>query len=117
MTGAVDDWFDKHDSPLKPAMLRAREIILEDHRITETIKWQAPTFAYRGNMATFNPRSKRHVSLMFHTGATIPGDHPRLTGDNASARTMTFDDLDDLERHADALRAVVVAWCDSRPAE
>jgi hypothetical protein len=32
-------------------MRRAREIILGvDDRVTESIKWQTPTFAYRGNI-------------------------------------------------------------------
>jgi hypothetical protein len=51
-----------------------------DARIDECIKWQAPTFTYRGNLASFFPKSKRHASLMFHVGAKIPGTHPRLEG-------------------------------------
>ena len=52
----------------------------------EMIKWKLPTFMYEGNMASFNPRTKSHVSLMFHTGASIPGDHPRLEGGGDTAR-------------------------------
>ena len=43
--------------------------------ISETIKWKAPTFMFRGNIASFYPRSTKHVSLMFHTGAVLP-DRP-----------------------------------------
>lgn len=68
----VEDWFDNHDHPAKEAMLRVRAIILEDGRMNETIKWKSPTFMFEGNMASFNPRTKSHVSLMFHTGASIP---------------------------------------------
>ncbi len=110
----VDHWFDEYDNPHKDAMLRIRSIILEDGRISETIKWKTPTFVYRGNMASFNPRSKKHVSLLFHTGASIPGNHPRLGGGGDTARYMTFADLDDVEAAADDLRAVTRAWCDSR---
>jgi hypothetical protein len=105
----VDDWFAAYENPHKDAMLRVREIILEDARISETIKWKTPTFVYRGNMASFNPRSKKHVSLLFHTGASIPGDHPRLTGGGDTARYMTFPDSDDVERAADELRAITRA--------
>jgi hypothetical protein len=110
----VDQWFADYDNPLKEAMLRVRAIILEDERITETIKWKAPTFMYEGNMASFNPRAKKHVSLLFHTGAAIPGTHPRLEGGGDIARYMTFTDLDDVEAAADDLRAVTNAWCNSR---
>jgi hypothetical protein len=52
-----------------------RAAILETaDRVDECLKWRTPTFTYRGNIARFNPRSKKHVSLMFNTGRTIPGD-------------------------------------------
>jgi hypothetical protein len=111
----VDRWFDACDNPLKDAMLKIRRIILEDQRMTETIKWKTPTFVYRGNMASFNPRAKNHVSLLFHTGASIPGSHPRLTGGGNTARYMQFADMDEVEAATDDLRAVTQAWCDSRP--
>ena len=95
-------------------MERVREIILSDERMTETIKWKSPTFMYLGNMASFNPRTKAHVSLMFHTGASIPGNHPRLEGGGDTARYMKFADIDDVEATRDALLAIVDAWCTSR---
>jgi len=110
----VDERFDSYDNPHKNAMLRARPIILEDQRMTETIKWKAPTFMCGGNMASFNPLAKKHVSLLFHAGASIPGDHPRLEGGGDTARYMTFADLADVEAEGDDLRAVTTAWCDSR---
>lgn len=110
----VDAWFEAYDNPMKDVVLAVREIVLEDHRVTEMIKWKSPTFVYEGNMASFNPRSKKHASLMFHTGASIPGDHPRLTGGGGTARYMTFADLDEVAAAADDLKAVVAAWCDSR---
>ncbi len=110
----VDAWFAEYDNPMKDVVLAVREIILEDERITETIKWKSPTFMYEGNMASFNPNSKKHASLMLHTGASLPGDHPRLTGGGETARYMTFADLDDVATAADDVRAVVAAWCDSR---
>lgn len=110
----VDRWFDEYDHPGKDAMLRVRELILEDDRMTETIKWKSPTFMYEGNMASFNPRAKAHVSLMFHTGASIPGRHPRLEGGGDTARYMKFADLAEVEEAAHDLTRIVDAWCNSR---
>ena len=110
----VDAWFADYEHPLKEAMLRVREIILEDQRMSETIKWKSPTFMYQGNMASFNPRTKAHVSLMFHTGASIPGDHPRLQGGGETARYMKFSGVDDIAAAAPEIRAVVASWCRSR---
>lgn len=110
----VEAWFDTYEHPAKDAMRAVREIILGDERMTETIKWKSPTFMYQGNMASFNPRTKSHVSLLFHTGASIPGDHPRLEGGGGTARYMKFFDLGDVEAARSDIQAVVAAWCDSR---
>lgn len=110
----VDAWFEGYDNPMKDVVQAIRAVILEDERITETVKWKSPTFMYKGNLASFNPRSKQHASLMFHTGAAIPGEHPRLEGGGETARYMKFADVAEVESARDELRAVVVAWCESR---
>jgi hypothetical protein len=110
----VDRWFEEADHPLDALMRGTRDVILgADDRVTESIKWKTPTFSYKGNIASFNP-SKRFVSLLFHRGAEIPGDHPRLEGDGRLARTMRFADRDELEAGRAELEAVIRAWCDSR---
>jgi uncharacterized protein YdhG (YjbR/CyaY superfamily) len=117
MANEVDAWMAKYDNPQKPVVQAVRMIILgADRRITETIKWQSPTFAYKGNLASFNPRSKAHASLMFHTGADIIGDFPSLEGGEAVARYMRFADMDEVEAKTAELRRVVVAWCDQKDA-
>jgi len=110
----VDAWFAQKQPALAEAMLRVREIILGvDPRITETIKWSTPTFMYKGNIASFNP-AKKLISLLFHRGAEIPGDHPRLEGEGDTARVMRFTDLADVEAGQANLEAVIRAWCEMR---
>lgn len=114
----VDAWFAKYDHPLKDAMLRVRQIILAaDKRMDECIRWSSPTFTFEGNLASFNPRTKKHVSLMFHTGAQIPGKHPRLQGGGDNARYMTFVDIAEVESSRKDLQAVVRAWCELKSAK
>jgi hypothetical protein len=85
----VDAWFARYENPMKEVVLRVREIVLgADPRIEESIKWQAPTFTFEGNLASFFPKSKQHASLMFHMGARIPGDHPRLEGNGDTGRVL-----------------------------
>ena len=80
----VDAWLARYDNPMKDVVQRIREIVLgADARVDECVKWQAPTFTYRGNLASFYPKSKRHASLMFHLGARIPG---RTRGSMGRAR-------------------------------
>lgn len=111
----VDAWFESYEHPMRDAMMRVRELLLEaDPRLGECIKWKSPTFTYEGNLASFNPRTKAHVSLMFHTGAQIPGEHPRLLGGGDTARYMRFESIADAESARGDLKRVVAAWIASR---
>jgi hypothetical protein len=107
----VDAWFAERRHPLEEAMQLARRLILDaDERVAESVKWKTPTYSFKGNIVSFNP-SKKHVSLLFHRGAEIPGDFPLLEGDGKLVRTMRFADVGEVEEAADELQAVVRAWC------
>jgi hypothetical protein len=111
----VDSWFERYENPMKPVVQAVRRAVLEaDPRVEECIKWQAPTFTYKGNLASFFPKSKAHASLMFHTGAQIPGEYPSLEGSGETSRVMKFLDLADAERKRPELQAIVRAWITSR---
>jgi hypothetical protein len=114
----VDAWLAGYEHPLAPLVRRVREILLgADPRLGEVIKWSTPTFVYKGNLASFQPRSKQHVSLLFHTGASIPGTHPILDGGGETARYARLADAAAVESARPALEAIVRAWCDARDAE
>ncbi len=114
---AVDAWFERYDNPMKDVVQRVREIVLDaDPRVDECIKWQAPTFTYKGNIASFYPKSRQHASLMFHLGARIPGTYPRLEGSGDTSRVMKVADLDEAEAARPELESIVRAWCDWRDA-
>lgn len=108
-------WLHDYDNPMKDVVMAVREVLLAaDERVSECIKWKSPTFTYEGNIASFNPRSKKHASLMFHTGATIPGNHTILEGGGDTARYVTFSDLDEVEAKSEALVAVIESWIASK---
>jgi uncharacterized protein YdhG (YjbR/CyaY superfamily) len=108
----VDAWFARYDNPMRDVVLRVREIILAaDPRIDECIKWQAPTFTFEGNLASFFPKSKQHASLMFHVGARIPGEHPRLEGTGGTGRVMKLGSVAEANAAKRDIERVVRAWC------
>ena len=114
----VDAWFKAYDNPMKPVVQRLREIVLNaDRRIDECIKWQAPTFIYKGNLASFYPKSKQHASLMFHLGARIPGSHPRLEGSGDTSRVLKIGSVEEAETARAEIVRLVAAWCDWRDAD
>jgi hypothetical protein len=115
MSADVDAWFQAKQHPQIELMTAVRRVILgADARITESIKWQTPTFAYRGNLVSINPQAKAYLSLLFHRGATISGVHPILEGGGDIARYARFDSAADLDARRQELEAVVRAWCDDR---
>ena len=113
----VDAWFDRYDNPQKELVLAVRDVMLSaDPRVGECIKWQAPTFTYQGNIASFFPKAKKHVSLMFHTGASLPDPSGILDGDGATSRSLKVLDHDDLTEKTPAIHGLVRAWIEQRSA-
>ena len=114
----VDAWFERYENPMKAVVERVRAIVVgADRRIEECIKWQAPTFTYLGNLASFFPKSKQYASLMFHVGANIPGKHPRLEGSGDTSRVLKIASVADANTAKRDIERIVRAWCDWREAE
>lgn len=106
--------------PLRQAETRAvRKIILGvNPKITEEIKWAAPSFAMGEHFCTFNAWAKDDVQLIFHHGprkATskgVPIHDPDgllewLATDRASVR---FESLQDIRKKKEALQSIVRQW-------
>jgi hypothetical protein len=109
----VDAFVRELDHPLAKEIETVRKIVLGvDRRITETIKWKSPTFVFEGNIASIEPRAKKHVSLLFHQGAKLPGRHPGLEGGGDTVLYMRFADRADVERKREDLEAAIRAWID-----
>jgi len=107
----VDNWFEESSHPKKTIMQKVRRVLLAaDKRMEECIKWKAPTFTFQGNLASFNPNTKKHVSLMFHTGTKIPGSFQYLEGGGGTVKYMRFEAAEDVRMKKDELVAVVKAW-------
>ena len=107
----VDEYMEKLDNPMKELWEQIREIILAvDPKMSEDIKWGAPTFIYKGNLATFNPRAKKFVNLTFHTGALINDPDGVLEGEAKEARVFRITDGDELNAKKEGLEKVVQNW-------
>jgi len=78
---------------------------------------QAPTFTYRGKLASFYPKGKQHANLMFHTGAWIPGKHARLEGSGSTSRVMKVGSVAEAHAARPDIERIVKAWCEWRDAD
>ena len=107
----VDEYLKKKDHPMQKEIQLVREIILNsDPRIEETIKWNSPTFMYKGNMASYFMNAKKHVSLMFHKGASIEDHSGLLQGEGKEGRTAKFNSIEEIEARKTDLENVVREW-------
>ena len=117
-TEEVNSYLNKLDHPLKNEIERVREIVLAaSAQITEDIKWSAPNFMYKGNMATFNPRAKKFINLTFHTGAFLNDETGLLEGDKKEARVARFENMEDIESKKELLEVIVKKWIAFKDAE
>ena len=64
----------------------------------------------KGNIASFYPKSVKHVSLMFHTGAALSDPSGVLEGAGDTSRVLRVLDYDDLSAKAEALRGLLANW-------
>ncbi|WP_084631223.1 DUF1801 domain-containing protein [Demequina aestuarii] len=107
----VDQWMGHYDNPMKDVVQRIRQILLaSDDRVSECLKWSTPTFVYKGNIASFFPKSTHYATLMFHQGALIPGHFPSLVGSGPEARAMKIVSIAEAEEHRDEINALIKAW-------
>jgi len=123
-TTDVETYMGELEHPCKKEMQALRRIILgADPKITEEIKWNAPSFAVGEHFVTFNGWAKDYVQLIFHHGpkkATskgIPIEDPDgllewLATDRASVR---FDSMKDVSAKKAGLQKIVRLWIRAMP--
>ena len=108
---SVDDFVKALDHPFKAELQVLRETILNvDPRITEQVKWNAPSFSYKGYMATFSLHRTEHLLLIFHNGAILDDQDGLLQGDYPDRRMVYFTDMADVTAKKPALERAIKQW-------
>lgn len=106
------------EHPFKREIIALREIILgADSRITEGVKWNAPSFRTTEWFATVHLRARDGVQVILHRGAKVREGAPTvddpsgllewLGKDRASVK---FSDLDDVEAKRERFTTIVRGW-------
>jgi uncharacterized protein YdeI (YjbR/CyaY-like superfamily) len=118
----VIDFMNKSDHPLKKVIEAVREIVLSANKeITEHIKWNAPSFCYKGeDRLTLNLHSKEYILIVFHRGAKVKDrkenkpfikDTTGLLEWVANDRaTVKLHSIQDVSAKKDILKKVVNQW-------
>ena len=109
----VDAYMKNLEHPLKAEIEAVRGIILgANKKVAERVKWNAPSFYYKEDIAAFHPRARDcvHVVFVFPRG-TMPSDRfGFLEGDYVDRRMARFRDMADVQANKAGLVRLVNHW-------
>lgn len=119
----VSAYINKLDPNIRDTIAYLRNFILDiNAEVGEQIKWNSPSFYYKGEMAPFDPKEykrdllvcnlhKGRIMLVFPTGAKVDDKWAILEGKYIDGRRMiTFKDLADVKAKENRLRSVIEQW-------
>ena len=110
-TKKVDEFMAKLDHPLKAEMDAVRSIIVNaSPKIEEDIKWGGPSFFYKEDLATFNPRIKNYVALIFHKGELLNITSEFLENATKGKVYAKFYSMDQVTANKELIEKMVNAW-------
>lgn len=96
-TDIVNEYMHKLEHPLKPEIEALRIIIRNSNpNISERIKWNAPSYYYKEDLVTFNPRATNHVHLVFHHAAIVKIRSKLLEGDYKDRRMVYLRNMEEV---------------------
>lgn len=104
----VAGYMAKLKHPLKEEIEAVRKIIKgSDKRISERIKWNAPSYYYIEDMVTFNHRNHKAVHLVFHHPEIVNIRSQLLLGDYKDRRMTYFKDMKDIKANRKELERIM----------
>lgn len=109
----VDAYMRDVDHPFKAELEAVRQIILTaSSKISERIKWNAPSFYYKEDLGAFNPRATEyaHLILLFPGGAGMDDNSGLLEGNHKDRREAKFHSLNDVKAKKPVLEKLVKNW-------
>ena len=122
-TAEVDQFLQSLDHSMKAEIGNLREAILASNaRITERIKWKAPSFCYNGDdRVTFRLPPKGGLQLIFHRGVKVKDASGFVFEDGsglmqwaaADRAIVTLGARDEVLTHRAAIVALVNQWMES----
>ena len=116
----VSDFIVELTHPHKAGIELLRAMILGlDARISEEIKWNAPSFKLNDHFATFKLYPPKNIQLVLHTGAKVKNNIKAFSIDDpdnllkwpaADRSLLTLTSTEDLKAHKYSVLRIVKQW-------
>jgi uncharacterized protein YdhG (YjbR/CyaY superfamily) len=104
----VELYMDKLEHPLKKEIEAVRKIIKDaSNKITERIKWNAPSYFYQEDMVTFHVRPNHHVHLVFHHSENVNIKSALPEGDYKDRRMIYLRNMQEIKKHKKELQQII----------
>jgi hypothetical protein len=118
---SVNIFMERLDHPFKSEIEAVRQLILSvDNGITEHIKWNGPSFCFKGDdRITFRLNPPKYIQLIFHRGVKARSDVSEFTFDNpgrlikwitTDRGTVTFKNNEEIRTNSENLKETVKNW-------
>ncbi|MCE6989400.1 DUF1801 domain-containing protein [Dyadobacter sp. CY323] len=112
-TTKANEFMSKLEHPLKAEMEAVREIIINaNSKMEEDVKWGGPSYFYKEDFATFNPRIKNYVALIFHKGQLLNIESDFLEEATKGKVYAKFYSMEQVTANKELLEKMVNAWID-----
>ena len=110
-TKKVDEFMSKLEHPLKTEIEAVRSIIVNSNpKMEEDVKWGGPSFFYKEDLATFNPRIKNYVALIFHKGELLNIKSDFLEAASKGKVYAKFYSMEQVTAHKELIEKMVNTW-------
>lgn len=110
-TRKVDEFMSKLEHPLKAELEAVRSIVVNANpKIEEDVKWGGPSFFYKEDLATFNPRIKNYIALIFHKGELLNIKSDFLENATKGKVYAKFYSMDQVTANKELIEKMVNGW-------
>ena len=104
----VAGYMQRLNHPLKAEIDAVRTIIKQaNSKLSERIKWNAPSYYYKADLVTFHLRATQHVHLVFHHIAIVQIASPLLLGVYKDRRMIYLRNMEEVNTHKAALQHIM----------
>ena len=105
----VNDWMDKLDASFKPSINAVRKIIkTAAEKLTERIKWNAPSYYYKEDIVTFGPtKVKDKIILVFHHPGIVKIRSELLQGTYKDRRLVYLNSIKEIKDAQKELERII----------
>jgi uncharacterized protein YdhG (YjbR/CyaY superfamily) len=104
----VAQYMEQLVHPLKEEVEAIRVIIKKvSPKISERIKWNAPSYYYNEDIVTFGPKKDGKVLLVFHHPYIVQVQSDILEGDYKDRRLAWFASMAEVKKHKSEIARII----------